>query len=206
MTILARLSAALLAVLLSGAIAYADGLSASTAYKSNPVEGTTAAALWRYMLAHPIIDPDDGPAFANITHDHRLSVRTDSAGGLCRVAGLDFTWSFVITLPKAVDYARMDSATRRMWDQFTAYLKRHEEEHRTIFMDCGRSFVPAATKLTGLPGCLGMEKKVRAFVDRQYAACMDRQRAFDRGQKSTIAGLALVRAAQGAGLSAGKGF
>jgi len=206
MKILVRLSAALLAVAAFGAIAHADGLSASTAYKVNPVHGTNAAALWRYMLAHPIIDPDDGPAFANITHDHRLSVRTDSAGGLCRVTGLDFTWSFVITLPKAVDDARMDAATKRMWDQFTAYLKKHEEEHRTIFMACGKAFVPAATKLTGLPGCLGMEKQVRAFVDRQYAACMDKQRAFDRGQKSTVAGLAFVRAAEGAGLPAGKGF
>jgi predicted secreted Zn-dependent protease len=158
------------------------------------------------MLAHPIIDPDDGPAFANITHDHRLSVRTESAGGLCRVTGLGFRWDFVITLPKAVDYGAMDASTRRMWDQFIAYLKKHEEEHRAIFMTCGKSFVPAATKLTGLPGCLGMEKKVRAFVDRQYAACMEKQRDFDRGQKPDVAALALVRAAQGAGLPAGKGF
>jgi predicted secreted Zn-dependent protease len=206
MKILARLSAALLSVLLCGAIAQADGLSAGTAYKANPVQGTTAAALWRYMLAHPIIDPDDGPAFANITHDHKLTFNTTSAGGLCRVTGLDFTWSFVITLPKAVSYAGMDAATKRMWDQFTAYLKKHEEEHRAIFMGCGKSFVPAASKLTGLPGCLGMERQVRAFVDRQYAACMDRQRAFDRGQKATVAGLAFVRAAQAAGLPAGKGF
>jgi hypothetical protein len=51
-----------------------------------------------------------------------------------------------------------------------------------------------------------MEKKVRAFVDRQYAACMEKQRAFDRGQKPDVAALALIRAAEGAGLPAGKGF
>lgn len=206
MAVLRRMFAAFLALAASAGLARADGLSAGTAYKVNPVEGTTAPALWRYMLAHPIIDPDDGPAFANITHDHRLSIRTESAGGLCRVSDLGFHWSFVITLPKAVDYARMDASTKRMWDQFAAYLKKHEEEHRAIFMDCGKAFVPAATRLTGLPGCLGMDRKVRAFVDRQYAACMEKQRAFDRGQKSTVAALALVRAAQGAGLPAGKGF
>jgi predicted secreted Zn-dependent protease len=129
--------AAFLALAASAGLARADGLSASTAYKVNPVEGTTAPALWRYMLAHPIIDPDDGPAFANITHDHRMSIRTESAGGLCRVSDFGFHWSFVITLPKAVNYARMDAATKRMWDQFATYLKKHEEQHRTIFMECG---------------------------------------------------------------------
>jgi predicted secreted Zn-dependent protease len=197
----------MLAVLaLASAGAAADGLSAGTTYKVNPVRGTTAPAVWRYMIAHPIIDPDDGPAFANITHDHRLSLRTESAGGLCRVTGLGFRWDFVITLPKAMDYGAMDASTRRMWDQFAAYLKKHEEEHRAIFMNCGKSFVTAAAGLTGLPGCVGMEKKVRAFVDRQYAACMQKQRDFDRGQKPDVAALALVRAAEGAGLPAGKGF
>ena len=52
----------------------------------------------------------------------------------------------------------------------------------------------------------GVGGTVRAFVDRQYAACMDKQRAFDHGQKATVAGLAFVRAAQAAGLPAGKGF
>ncbi len=197
---------ALLLAALPASAALAGGLNSSTTYKSNPVKGATEADVWRYMLAYPIIDPDDGPAFANITHDHRLSVQTETSGGLCRVSGLDFRWNFVITLPKAVNYAAMSATTKGMWDQFSAYLKKHEEKHRTIFLDCGNVFVPAAAKLTGLAGCVGMDRKVRAYVGRQYAACMDRQRAFDRGEKATVAGLALVRAAQGAGLPAGKGF
>jgi len=202
----AKVIFALLLLALPAPAAMAGGLASNTVYRSHPVKGATAGEVWRYMLANPIIDPDDGPAFANITHDHRLSVQTESAGGLCRVTGLDFRWNFVITLPKAVDYAAMGATTKQMWDQFIAYLKKHEERHRTIFLDCGKAFVPAAAKLTGLPGCAGMDRKVRAYVDRQYAACMDRQRAFDRGEKATVAGLALVRAAKGAGLPAGKGF
>lgn len=204
MKIIARAVAAVL--LVAAGPALADGLSASTTYKVNPVRGTTAPALWSYMLAHPIIDPDDGPAFANITHDHRMSVRTQSAGGTCRVTDVGFHWSFVITLPKAVDYAAMDASTRAMWDQFAAYVKKHEEQHRAIFMECGRSFVPAATRLAGLAGCAGMDRKVRGFIDQQYAACMAKQRTFDHGQKPAVAGLALVRAATAAKLPTGKGF
>ncbi len=181
-------------------------LKQTSAYRDHPVKGTSVPAVWQYMLAHPIIDPDDGPAFANITHDHTLTFRTSTSGGACKVADLVFRWSFVITLPKAVDYGRMDAATKAMWSQFTTYLKAHEERHRAIFLDCGKTFVPAAEKMTDLPGCSGLDRKVRAYVQKQYDACMAKQRDFDRGEKPDVAGLALVRAAQAAKLPVGSGF
>jgi predicted secreted Zn-dependent protease len=145
------------------------------------------------MAARPIID-EDGPALANITHDHKLAVMTASSAGSCRVKNLDFTWRFVITLPKAVDEARMNAATRAMWREFTSYLKRHEEHHRTIFLACGKDFLAKAAKITGRGGCFGLERKVRSFVDKQYKACMARQREFDRQERQSVANLALRRA------------
>jgi predicted secreted Zn-dependent protease len=181
-------------------------LRQASVYKQNPVKGTTAAAVWQYMLAHPIIDPDDGPAFANITHDHKLTFKTKTEGGACKVTDLVFQWNFVITLPKAVDYGGMNGATQKIWSEFTTYLKAHEEHHRTIFLDCGKVFVPAAEKMTGLPGCPGLDGKVRNYVQRQYDLCMKKQRDFDHAQKSTVANLSLVKAAVAAKLPAGGGF
>src|SRR6185295_18223369 len=112
------------------------------------------------MIAHPIIDPDDGPAYANITHDHALTFKTVTVGGTCQVTNLVFSWNFIITLPKAADYAGMNGA---------------------------------AEKMTGPAGCAGLDRKVRAFVDRQYAICMTRQRDFDRSQRATVDGLALMQ-------------
>ena len=113
------------------------------------------------MNAHPIIDPDDGPAYANLTHDHMLSLSTASEGGICRVSALTFRWRFVLTLPKAVDQSAMDSRTRSMWNDFVSGLKHHEETHRAIFLRCGAKFVPAAERLTGPGNCAGLERKVR---------------------------------------------
>ncbi len=124
----------------------------TTEYSANPVRGTFPKQLCRYMATHPIID-EDGPALANITHDHELSVTSEKTGGACRVANLDFTWRFVITLPKAVDEAQMSNATRSMWREFTSYLKRHEEHHRTIFLGCGEKFLANAAKITGGRNC-----------------------------------------------------
>ena len=47
----------------------------TTIYKDHLVHGTTPGELYQDMIAHPIMDPDDGPAFANITHDHALANR-----------------------------------------------------------------------------------------------------------------------------------
>ena len=179
-----------------GAAPAAAELKHTTVYKEHRVVGTTARALWQYMIAHPIIDPDDGPAYSNITHDHALTFKTATVAGTCQVTDLVFTWNFVITLPKAANYAEHEWRDAKMWQQFTTYLKGHEEHHGAIFLECGKSFVPAAEKMTGPAGCAGLDKKVRAFVDRQYAACMVKQRDFDRSQRATVAGLALMQAAR----------
>ena len=60
------------------------------------------------MAIHPIVDPDDGNALANLTHNHTLAVSTaPAANGQCRVSSLHFAWQFVITLPKATDEAAL---------------------------------------------------------------------------------------------------
>jgi predicted secreted Zn-dependent protease len=148
------------------------------------------------MNAHPIIDPDDGPAYANLTHDHELSVTTASQGGVCRVGALTFRWRFVLTLPEAVDQGAMSPQTRSMWTAFVAGLKRHEEGHRAIFLRCGAKFVPAAERLTGPGNCAGLERKVRRSIDQAYQACMAEQREFEKRDRPRILGLAFIQAAR----------
>lgn len=169
----------------------------STEYRSHPVRGNTARTVIAYMNAHPIIDPDDGPAWANLTHDYDLTIRTAAAAGACRVSDLTFRWRFVLTLPKAVDYEAMDARTRSMWNGFVAALKRHEETHRAIFLRCGGKFVPAAERLTGPASCAGLERKVRRSIEQAYKSCMAEQRAFESRDRPRILGLAFIKAAKG---------
>jgi predicted secreted Zn-dependent protease len=169
-------------------------LSYTTEYRVNPIRGTSPEQLWRFMATHPIID-EDGPALANITHDYELTVESEKSGGVCRVADIDFSWRFVITLPKAVDKARMSSATHAMWQEFTGYLTRHEEHHRTIFLDCGETFLAEAAKVTSRRSCFGFKRKIRRFIEKRYKACMKIQRAYDRQERRTVANLRLRRAA-----------
>jgi len=107
----------------------------------------------------------------------RLS--TAASGAICRVDRLTFTWDFVVTLPRAIDEARLAARDRADWRAFVRSLRAHELHHRSIFLDCGQRFVPAAAKLTA-PTCPALDTAVRHFLDTQYAACMTRQQAFDR--------------------------
>ncbi|MCB1489596.1 MAG: DUF922 domain-containing protein [Bauldia sp.] len=173
------------------------GLSYTTQYRDHPVRGTSPPEIWRYMNAHPIMDPDDGAAYANLTHDHDLSLKVATSNGACRVTSLTFRWNFVLTLPKAADYARMSAANKSLWTNFVAGLKRHEETHRSIFIKCGQTFVPEATRLTGPSGCVGMQRKVRRFIDQRYASCMAQQKAFEKRDRSRVLGLPFIRAATG---------
>lgn len=169
----------------------------ATEYRTNPVRGSTARAVLAYMNAHPIIDPDDGPAWANLTHHHTITVRTTATAGTCRVSDLTFRWRFVLTVPRAVDYSTMDARTRAMWDGFVAALTRHEETHRAIFLRCGERFVPAAARLTGQGNCAGLERKVRRSIEQAYKSCMAEQRAFESRDRPRILGLAFIKAAKG---------
>ena len=146
-----------IAVLFAGGAGPAEaGLRYTTVFKSHPVYGTTPRTIVQYMNSHPIPDPDDGAALANITHKHTLSVTTQASGGGCAVKDLTFTWNFVITLPKAMERAKMSSSTVGMWNEFVAKAKWHELRRREIFLACGASFVPAAEKLTA-PTCWGLK-------------------------------------------------
>jgi len=166
----------------------------TTVYKDHFVHGTTPATLYQDMIARPIVDPDDGPAFANITHDHTLSIKTATVAGACKVTDLGFVWSFVITLPKAAEESRMSPATGTLWREFVGKCRWHEEHRVGIFLDCGKAFLAHAEAMTGPAGCIGLDAAVRRYVDVQYAACMKKQRAFGEEDAPAIANLGLLKA------------
>ena len=181
-------------------------LKHTTVYREHRVLGTTARALWQYMIAHPIIDPDDGPAYANITHDHTLTFKTATVAGDLSGDRSPLHLEFRHYAAEGGELRRHEWRDAEDVAAVHHLLKGHEEHHGAIFLDCGKSFVAAAQKMTGPAGCAGLDRKVRAFVDRQYGVCMTKQRDFDRSQRTTVEGLALMRAAHQAKIPVGGGM
>jgi predicted secreted Zn-dependent protease len=181
------------AIALAGVVALSDiaaaAVSTSTRNASYRVSGTTAAALVSYMRRNPF-PGDHGGAIANIRPSYSLSIATKQAGGVCRASSVNLRVAFVITLPLATGAGSMSPATRAAWGSFVAFARRHEEHHRTIYLDCARGFVGKAERLTA-GSCMSLNASIRSLLETEKRACERRQSAFDRQDSGRVTGLSL---------------
>jgi predicted secreted Zn-dependent protease len=185
-----------LAVIFAAGLLHTTGANAdvrsSTQTRSYWVGGTTAPALVSYMKSRPF-HGSNGAAVANIRPSYNLSIATRPKGSACS-ATVDLRINFVMTLPNAKQASSMSSGTRSHWNTFVSYARRHEETHRSIYMDCGRSFVLKAQRMTAA-SCGTLQGKIRGLLEAEKRACNRRQIAFDRADYGRIFGLGLFKQA-----------
>lgn len=180
------------AILLAGGALAAGSLSYTTDYATYGIRGTTPAQVLRELNLQQ--SPDDALGYASTTQRHEVAIDTVAQGSQCKVSRLSYVWHFVITTPQAVAESTMSAGTRGLWRNFVAAVQKHEERHRTIFIDCGEDFVAAAARMTG-PQCGPLETEIGTFLDAQYDACMEKQRAFDAKDAPRLLTLPFMKAA-----------
>lgn len=142
------------------------------------VYGKSASAVVSYMKRRPFRG-DYGPAMANIRPRYDLRVETRRRGGHCAVRALRLRVRFVMTLPRAVDRRAFDRSTRRSWDAFRAFTRRHELRHRRIYLRCLRRFVRDARRIRGA-SCMRLDWAVRRALRAADKRCDRHHHAFDR--------------------------
>jgi predicted secreted Zn-dependent protease len=166
------------------------GVSSTTVTRYYSVGGTTTSSLASKMRSNPFRG-DKGGAVANIRPRYSLSVTTKQDGSTCRVSNVNLKVSFVLTLPRAKESA-MSSGTRSAWRGFVSFARRHEQGHRSIYLQCARNFTVKAQRLTG--ACGSLHSKARRLLDAETRACDKRHAAYDRSERRRVAGLSLFRA------------
>ncbi len=166
----------------------------STQIHSYYVSGTNARSLVSYMRSHPF-HGDGGDAVANVRPSYRLSASTTISGGTCRASRVTLSISFVMTLPRARSASSMSASTRGAWNSFTAFASRHENTHKSIYVQCGNAFVARAQRLTA-SNCAGLQASIRRLLETEKRACEIRQRAFDRSEYRRLSGLSLFQLAK----------
>lgn len=166
------------------------GVTSATATRFYSVGGTTQSSLAAKMRANPFRG-DRGGAVANIRPRYSLSVATKQDGGTCRVSSVNLRVSFVLTLPRAKE-AAMSSGTRSAWRGFVSFARRHEQGHRSIYMQCAHNFTVKAQRLSG-SSCGGLQSQARRLLDAENRACDKRHAAYDRSERRRVSGLALFR-------------
>ncbi|MCB1500169.1 MAG: DUF922 domain-containing protein [Bauldia sp.] len=177
-----------------GSAALAE-VRSSTQTRAYNVGGTTARSLVSYMRSRPFAG-SHGDAVANIRPTYALSVATRQSGSVCRASKVTLNIRFVMTLPRAQSASAMSASTRWAWNAFAAFSRRHEETHRSIYVQCGNSFVAKAERMTA-SNCGALQASIRQLLEREKKACESRQRAFDRSDYRRVANLSLFRMARG---------
>ena len=152
-------------------------------------------SLVSYMRSRPF-HGSRGDAVANITPSYATRRRhPPERFGLPGQQG-DAQHRFVMTLPQAQNASAMSASTRSAWNAFVAFTRRHEETHRSIYVECGNTFVAKAERMTA-SNCGALQASIRQLLEREKSACETRQRAFDRSEYGRVAGLSLFRMARG---------
>jgi predicted secreted Zn-dependent protease len=189
--------AAVAAELLLAAAPAGAGVRSSTQIEAYRVSGTTAAGLVSYMRNNPY-PGDHGDAVAHITPNYSLSIATKEAGGVCKPSSVGLNVRFDMVLPKATEASALSSATLAAWNSFVAFARRHEETHRSIYLQCASEFVAKAIRLTA-GSCLSLDANIRSQLEAEKRACDLKQSAFDRVQYRLVLDQSLFALAQYSG-------
>src|SRR5262249_44798128 len=130
----------------------------STEFGAYVVSGTTAGALVSYMRRRPF-HGDSGPAVANIRPHYTLSIDTSFSDAVCSVKDVDLDINFVMTLPQARTPGAFSPATWSAWSNFVEFARRHEETHRSIYIDCAGEFAVQIAPLVAA-NCTGLRATI----------------------------------------------
>lgn len=162
---------------------------ASTEFHAYIVGGTTPGALVSYMRRRPF-PGDYGPAVANIRPHYILSVDTTYGDAVCAVKNVDLAVKFVITVPQARSPGAFSPATWSAWSNFIDFATRHEETHRSIYVDCADDFAAKVPTLVA-SDCAKLRATIASLFKAANRACERRQLAFDRGEYRKVLRLGL---------------
>ena len=176
--------------LFADSLAAFAGVTSTTSTRYYNVSGTTKKTLAHKMRSNPFRG-DRGGAVANIRPKYTLDVKTVKTGGTCKASNVNLRVRFVLTLPRAKEGA-MSSGTRSVWRSFVSFARRHEQRHRSIYMQCARNFVAKAKRLTA-PSCGAVKAKARRLLNAEDRACDRRHAAFDRSERKRLVRQPLFR-------------
>lgn len=166
-----------------------------TNIKYYTVEGTTAQSLDQQMIARgPMHGP--GRAYANIV------ARPDYSGQLvqdetCRLEDFTVSAEFTMTLPQLGGGAKLSGDLSARWESFQQFVRRHEEGHRTIWIE---TMEKAETRISELRAatCPELQGEIDGAFQEEWRAGEGRQDDYDRADQEKLVRHPLLQAAMSA--------
>lgn len=161
-----------------------------TTYRYYGVSGSTARDIYHSMVSRgPNVNGMDAYASTNATSAQSGRLVQAKA---CSVSGYRFTFDFTINLPKLRNEGALTGATRDKWQSFSAFLRRHEEQHTRIWMACAADLERQVTALRR-SSCGAVDKEANRLWGAMRKSCEKRHRAFDAAEQRRVLQQPFVR-------------
>ena len=154
-----------------------------TKYTYYTVSGDTAEEIYGAMLRK-------GPRVNGAKAYAATSATTTQEGGLrqgrsCQVQNYRLKIDFNISLPKIRNEKVLSRSDRRRWRQFSAFLKKHEETHRAIWLGCAKRLERQVRSIK-TKSCASADAKAQKLWNRMRSACAKKHNAFDAAEQKKL--------------------
>jgi predicted secreted Zn-dependent protease len=155
----------------------------STSYTYYGISGNSPASIYSSLLKR-------GPRVGGVKAYASTTAVSSQAGQmqqgkLCEIKNYKFKIDFTIKLPKLQNEAALTGGTRSEWRNFSAFLKTHEETHRSIWLTCAAA-LEADVKAVRTSNCKQADAKATALWNKMKASCSKKQVAFDAQQQRAL--------------------
>ncbi len=156
----------------------------TTKYVYYKISGDSAAAVYVSMLKRgPHVKGEKAYAATSAESSQRGNLEMTNS---CRITDYQYSIDFTIRLPKLADESALSPGARSRWQQFSSFLKKHEETHRSIWMGCAAEIDAKVRALRGRT-CDEVDRKAQAIRDQIQNACNRKQVAFDAAEQKRLA-------------------
>jgi predicted secreted Zn-dependent protease len=162
----------------------------TTRYTYYTISGSSPEAVYAAMLRR---GPD-----VNGVNAYATTLATSSQEGKlvmgkdCQLQDYRFKIDFVIKLPRLKNEAALPAGARSDWQKFAAFVKRHEETHRAMWLQCAAELEPKVRALRG-KDCAAVDKKADQLWSKMRENCSKRHRAFDAAEQKRLLNTPFVK-------------
>jgi predicted secreted Zn-dependent protease len=155
----------------------------SSKYVYYNISGNTPAGIYSSLISRgPNVD--GVKAYASTTAVSSQSGQMVQAKS-CTVQNYKFKIDFTIKLPKLANEGALKGTTAREWRNFSAFLRRHEETHRSIWLACASDLEAKVKSIRGRT-CRDADAKATALWNQMKSSCGRKQVAFDGQQQRAL--------------------
>jgi predicted secreted Zn-dependent protease len=155
-----------------------------TNYVHYLIVGSSAEGLYKSMISNgPLVG--GGKAYASTRMDPKVSATTVATRDSCRIDTFQLDMTFTIKLPQLKDASAVDSASRKNFDRFYEFARKHEEGHRSIWLACAEEAEALAVEVTAKT-CSEAEAKALSIVDEVAKRCDLKHAAYDAVEKAKL--------------------